>query len=254
MLSYFNAAVNGQWLSEIDENVYVIDIRDHPKEQMESTARTMASGSRFIRQTRKSLSVVISFYITERDPKRRMEILQYVQEWAMSGGRLEVDYRAGQFLNVVCETPPVITSANDWKELLTVTFTALEFPYWIDQSRAEITTTGKSSMRPYGLYNRAPCDVVVTNKGSTPVTDLTVEAGETSISFSDISIPAGGKLELTHSEKGVLAARIGDQSVLSKRTDTSSDDLLVAGGRENAISVWANQPVSAVFKAWGVYL
>ena len=61
MLSYFDAAINGRWLSDVDESVYVIDVKEQSKEQTESVARTMVSGSRFIRKIRHSLSVIISF-------------------------------------------------------------------------------------------------------------------------------------------------------------------------------------------------
>lgn len=254
MLSYFDAAINGRWLSDVDESVYVIDVKEQSKEQTESVARTMVSGSRFIRKIRHSLSVIISFYITEREPQRRADVLQYVQEWALSGNQLEVDYRNGQRLIVVCDNPTALSSANAWTELLTITFSAYEFPYWVDQTGTTVTTSGSGQMRPSGQYQHAPCDVSVTNKGSSAITNMIIRSGETSITFDGISLPAGGKLEIVHSLNGLLSAKIGGQSILANRTDSSSDDLLVSGGRQNDISVSADQAVSAVFVAWGVHL
>lgn len=254
MLTYFDAAIGGEWMSSLDENLLVIDVQESKKKSISTADKPFADGQRFIRSQRKTLSVAVRFVIAHADPSRRAYVLGLVQEWAHKGERLEVNYRENQFLLARCDDPPSLTSANVWTGEMTVVFTAYEFPFWLGHDEAAVTISGSGSISPGGTYDRIPCDVRITNKGSAPVTAVTVSANQTSMSFEGISLPPGAALEITHSEQGILSAKIGEASVLARRTDTSSDDLLVSGGTNNSISVAANGSVTAAFKARGVYL
>lgn len=253
MLTYFDAALNGEWLSALDESIYVLDVRDRAVERVLSSAWEMKNGLRFHRRIRSSLSVTIVFYIATPDPSRRAAVLQDIQAWARKGGTLEVNARTDQTLQVKCESLPLITSASKWTDQLTMTFTAYEFPFWRDRSPATVTISANGSMQPGGAVDDMPCDVKITNTGSAAITSLRVSAGETFLAFEGISLPAGGALDITHDEKGILYARIGDTSVLNARTTDSSDDLFVSGGEKNALSVTANGSITAKFTARGVY-
>lgn len=254
MRSYFDIAVNGEWLSGIDESVYVLDVVENPKENIYSISQTAFNGSRFIRKTRQSLSVTARVFIAQQDPQRRAQVLQFVQGWANCGGRVEVSYRTGQYLTAVCDEPPTLVSANKWTDPLYVVFTAYEFPFWRSEDKTNVSIASTGSIKPGGVSKSMPCDVTITNTGNSEVTQLTVTAGETRLSFANVSLPAGGKLEIMHDESGLLSAKIDDVSILINRTEESSDDLLVSGGVNNSISVSSDGSVSALFKAWGVYL
>lgn len=254
MLTYFDAAIGGEWMSSLDENLLVIDVQESEKKSVSAVDKPLADGQRFIRSQRKTLSVTVRFVIADADPSRRAYVLGLVQAWAHKGGRLEVNYRENQFLMARCDDLPSLASANVWTGEMTVVFTAHEFPFWLSHSETSVSITESGSISPGGVYDRIPCDVKIVNKGSAPVTAVTVSANQTSITFEGISLPPGAALEITHNEQGILSAKIGEASVLARRTETSSDDLLVSGGENNSISVAANSSVTATFKARGVYL
>lgn len=254
MLTYFDAAVNGEWLSGLDENLMVIDVQESEKKSVTTADKPVSNGQRFIRSQRKTLSITVRFVIADADAFRRAYVLQLVQAWAQNGGRVEVNYRENQFLVARCDALPSLASANVWTGEMTVVFTAYEFPFWVGHDEAAVTISGSGSISPGGIYDRIPCDVRITNKGSAPITAVTVSANQTSMTFEGISLPSGASMEITHSEQGILNAKIGDASVLANRTDTSSDDLLVSGGTNNSISVSSDGSVSAAFRARGVYL
>lgn len=253
MLTYFDAALNGEWLSELDESIYVLDIQERAVERVVSSAWEMKNGLRFQRRLRSSQSVTVVFYITTPDPNKRAEVLQDIQAWARKGGLLEVNSRTDQTLQVKCEQLPLVTSASKWTDQLTMTFTAYEFPFWKDRTAASVTITEQGSLLPGGAVDEMPCDAKITNTGTAAVTSLRVSASDTFLAFEGISLPTGGALEITHDEKGILYARIGSQSVLNDRTTDSSDDLLVSGGEKNLLAVESNGSVSARFAVRGVY-
>lgn len=254
MKTYFDIAVNGEWLSAVHESVMVSDARETEKRRTEAAQKPVWFGSRFVRSARESLSVTVSFAIAERDPQRRMEVLKLVQDWAVAGGPVEVSYRNGQQLHAVCDTPPTLASANKWTDALEVVFTAYDVPFWIDtvETRSVITQIG--SIRPGGSPLLGVCDVAVTNTGDQTISHVEIATDSARMVFDGISLPSGGVLEIVHNEKWVLAARIAGRSVLVNRTEQSSDDMYLFCGTTNHISVAANGSVSAVFKARGVYL
>lgn len=254
MKTYFDIAVNGEWLSGVHESVMVSDVHENEVRQTDAAEKPVSFGSRFVRSARKSLSVTVSFAIAERDPQRRMEVLKLVQDWAIAGGAVEVSYRDGQRLYAVCDNPPALASANKWTGLLEAVFTACDVPFWIDTAETRAAITKSGSIHPGGSQLTVVCDAAITNTGSGAISRVEIITDASSVVFDGILLPAGGTLNITHNEKWVLAAKIAGESVLAKRTEQSSDDLYLTGGTKNNISIAADGSVSAVFKARGVYL
>ena len=253
MLTYFDAALNGEWMSSLDESVYVLDVHENAAEKVLSHEWDMRSGSRYGGRFRTSLSVTVLFYIIQPDPYLRAEVLQLVQDWARKGGMLEIGGRSGQTLFVKCENPPLMQSASKWTDVLQLTFTAYEFPFWRGMNSANVTITENGSIYPGGACDEMPVDVTVKNIGKTAVTRVRLSVNESVLEFTGISIPADKTLVVQHDQNGVLSAKIGDESILIRRTDESSDDLLAFGGDENSLSVSSDGSVSARFSVWEVW-
>ena len=257
MIGRYDAAINGTWLSEIGDSVVITDISEREAKTRISTAeKAIGNGLRFIRRQRESLSVSISFVIFEQDVERRKDILMRVQSWAaaVSGSvsRLEINDRRGQYLLVRYAELPAMASAMNYQDEMTVVFTAYELPYWMDQHPSKATITKDGSLFVPGI-GETLVDAEITNTGSGTITSLTVACGETSLSFSGLSLGNGQTLSIAHDELGILSAKIGSTSVLANRTAESDDELVAVCGVYNPISV-SGGTVSAVFKARGVYL
>lgn len=255
MVTRYDAAINGTWLSEVDESVIVTDVQEQAQERISTGERPLRSGLRFIRRKRESLTVSILFVIWEQDVERRKEILQKVLEWiagADGGGYLEVNDRDGQRLYVQVSRTPSLASALRWTDELTLELAAYEQPFWTDSDYVRTSTSSAGSLYVPGA-GETPCEADVTNTGGSAVTYVTISAGDTSMTFSGISLSAGQVLSISYDARGVLSARIGSASVLPMRTESSADDLNVRCGQHNSVSVSANGSVTATFKARGVY-
>lgn len=257
MMTRYDAAVNGVWLSELDflDRLIVKDIQEEAPRNRTTTLRRPASeGLLLSMHKRESLRVAVTFVVWEQDVEMRKELVQRVNEWAMVQEivRLEINDRPGEMLFARALEPAVVPSALRWTEEITIVFTAYEMPFWQDLDPSQITTESNASLYVRGI-GETRCDVYIKNSGSFAVTDVTVSGGDTRIQFQGISLPAGETLAVTHDNRGFISAKIGDTSVLIHRTAESDDDLLLKCGQSNALSVSSDGTVTATFKARGVY-
>ena len=110
--------------------------------------------------------------------------------------------------------------------------------------------SGSGTLIPAGNEKQCTCDASITAAGGT-VNALTVTAGNSSMTFAALGLTAGGTLTIGHDESGFLTLKIGDASVLSKRTAGSADELLVAPGKLNAVSFSADATCTALFASYG---
>ena len=257
MISRYNAAVDGTWLSEISDRVVITDVIEQPAAgRVETAGRAVGNGSRFIRSLRESLSVEIAFVIFEQDVARRKEILSRVQAWAAGEPeqlvRLETNDRPAQFLYARCTELPAADSAMRWLNELRVTFTAFERPYWIGADVETATITSSGSLYVPGT-GRALCEAEIVNAGTGAITTVTVVAADTSITVSGLNLAAGRSLAISYDAYGRIAIKSGNTDALARRTPESSDDLLVTCGKSNDISVSTDGTAKATFKARGMY-
>lgn len=257
MIGYHDAAINGTWISEIDDRIVVVDVLgEEPQNRVLTMQRAHNHGLRYIRTMRESLSATIRFAIWEQDVAIRNDILRRVQQWAAAAMNdvavLEINDRRGQQLYVRASEIPVGGAAK-WSETLDVVFTAFELPYWMD---AEFTTIRVSSKGRFFVpgFGEAFCEAELTNAGSETITTATLSVGDAFITFEAINLEPAGKLVISYDRMGRMSARIGETSILANRTPQSADDLIVLCGAQNTVEVQANGSVSAVFKARGVYM
>ncbi len=245
----FSCALNGVTPESIDPTLRVTDLTELPPKCRIVTAPTGKHGLRLLRRVRESLTVRIFFIIPEYDPARRRALAAKLHAWGENGGLLTVSDRPGQQLRVVCDTLPML-SALCWSDEIRMEFTAYTDPFWefAEATRAEITDAGTLTLP--GSAVECPASVTATNLGNEPLTTITLTCGDTQMTFEDLALAPGETLILQMAD-GLLEAAAADVSILMCRTPESSDLLLAMGGTENAVSVQADQPVQAAFKARG---
>ena len=78
-------------------------------------------------------------------------------------------------------------------------------------------------------------------------------AGQTVLHFSGLALPSGSVLEVGTDEHCVFYARIGNESVLSKRTAESSDELRLEAGKFGKLSVSTDGKAKTRFGVRGYY-
>lgn len=258
MRTRYDAAIDGYFLSWLDPAIYVLDIRESAPAIRRTTANApTGDGQRVLCSQRQYLRVTVDFEIHTQDIRARQEICQRVQAWAQ-GRYLTVNTRERQRLRVLCETQPVVTSALKWTDPLSVTFAAYELPYWEDLQETRVhIPSGQwfTSWHVPGTARATLCEVTVSNVGSSPVTAMTLAAGDSRLIFAGISLPTGGTFALSYSDELTLSARIGETSVLAARTTESDDDLLAPCGQDvTFIAQASGNTLEADFRFRGLYL
>jgi len=242
----FSCALNGVTPESLDPSIRVTDLTELPPRMRVVTAPTLHHGLRLLRRIRESLTVRVSFLITEYDPARRRELLQRLHAWADPGGLLSFSDRPGQQLRVECDTLPTL-NALSWSDEMSLSFTAYAVPFWEMAEEDSVTTAGSTSWTLPGTADECPVAVTVTNKGAAPLTTLHLACDDTRMTFEGLSLPVGGVFTLTQDGTAIID---GTAAFLA-RTDDSSDLLLADCGKPVAVSVSGDQPVQAVFRGRG---
>lgn len=265
MLTRYGVWLDNRGLADIDDTIYIVDISEQEYDQQIIKAESsLGGGTRFIANRRFSLSIEIRFLVRERSIARRQEIVSRIRGWAKAG-YLTTTEKPGKRLYVVCSRYPVATSAQRWTEELTMAFTAYDVPYWEDERALSCTvhsveTTPGASLSHQGsarLFQRgtAPALLNATITANEAITRVRLVGGVSGkyLQFSDLGMKAGDVLTITHDERGILYAKVNGESVLSKRTTASQDDLLVQPG-ENTITLRADGTCTAACEVRGRWL
>ena len=251
MMTRYACRLNGIDLSSIDPAIYVLDVSTvSPVRDLVTTPLAGRSGQRITKRTTNSLSVEVKFEIHEQNTVRRALIAEKVTEWAI----LTTNDRPERRLHVICETLPNF-SALRWTSSLTATFTAFEIPFWESEypRNATVDGNGEAQMIAPGFADDSRVWASVTNAGTGTITSVNLTAGQTALHFSGLVLPSGSVLEVGTDEHGVFYARIGNKSVLSKRTAESSDELRLEAGKFGKLSVSTDGKAKTRFGVRGYY-
>lgn len=255
MTTRYSCAINGMGLQDIDPTIYITDIQETvPRLNAETVANALYDGLHLTRMQRQSLAVSVTFCVREYDTARRKAIAEMACDWAHDGW-LTISDRPGQRLWVVCDKLPVITSALKWTDKLTLGFTAYALPFWQEEFPVSATYTGTN-----GSVNIAPAgnrdcylEAEITATGRT-VNALTLTVNGRTFSFSGLGLAKNQTLSIGYDDEEHLQfMRIGEASVLGKRTAASADDLLLHPRVPNVIAVTSDAGVKALFKARGLW-
>lgn len=230
------AALNGVQLDELDPRIIIKGIEEAAgKETVSSVGVGSADGTRITGKRRDTTEVQVRFGLNIRrdDPQARSELFEIVNGWAAKGGYLTINYKAGRRLYA----DEVVTpgAGDPWKRTdeYTITFRAHAIPYW-QQDPATSVATGNGTSGSGSIYvmgsARTVADVTLENKSGANVASATITVGGSVMRFNDLGLGNGEILRITHDDRGVLQIKIGNRSVMAKRTEDSADDLFVMPG------------------------
>ena len=256
MRSRYLAALDGVELSAIAPEIIVTDItHSAPVREVRTSDIAGRNGKLYTRTITSSTGVIVSFEIHTPDVRRRAAIMEDVQRWAMPGGVLTTSDRPDRVLRVVCESLPTIGSAQKWTGTCSIGFVAYAVPFWEDETPRRVTISGNGSKSLFvpGFAAPASVEASVKNTGSSAISSVKLTAGDTSMTFSGISLSSGQTMTLAHDARGLLTARVSGTSVLDKRTAASSDELELEPGKNAALSVTTNGTSSTTFEVRGRY-
>lgn len=257
MRTRYLVGLDGVELSSIAPEIIVTDITHNaPVREIRASDIAGRNGKLYTRTVTSSTGVTVSFEIHTPDVRRRALIMEDVQRWAMQGGVLTTSDRPDRVLRVVCESLPTVGSAQKWTGVCSIGFVAYAVPFWEDETPRRVSITGNGSKNLFvpGFAAPAGVDATVKNTGSSTISSVTLTAGDTSMTFTGLSLGAGQTMTLAHDARGLLTARIGSTSVLDKRTAASSDELELEPGKNATLSVTTNGTASTTFEVRGRYV
>ena len=253
MISRYEAYMDGQALSHVHPGIQIMDIAhsvSSVRRQMQSIANR--NGMVILSKAQDSTSVEILFALRLYSIQERQAALQKIQQWAQ-GSILETNDREGQRLHVVCDAFPTIQSALGWTDVLSIQLTAYEKPFWENKTPSVLVLNGSDTQgRLFVPGNAGDAFAEVTVTPQQTIHELTVIVADTMIRLEQLSTDQ--VITIGYDEHGYQYIKAGNDSILSKRTAASSDDLIAICGKKNTVSVQADNPVMAKIQVRGLWL
>lgn len=258
MKTRISVSLNGKQLHELDDLIIIQSVNESKPNMTRSTASTTGLNGMFMTSfERQSIDVTVSFSIrTVRDYKKRIEVLDKVNAWAIGGGLLRTNYQDGKVLSVVCDGLAGAANVKEWTGEYDLLFKAYAIPYW-QGSVQSFTWERKNSVSATIKMNGTTKSVMsfeVNNTSKNKVDRVTVSTGQSSITFDGMGLEPGESLVMAYNGRNTQYINIyKSDGTLKKhangcRTKESSDELVVNSGN-NSISI--SCPYSVDFRLYG---
>ena len=262
-MSYYRVYLGGQGLQDLAPGITVTSIQERGAElEIQQSANAKYQGTHVIGMARRSKEILIKLWIKDRTMERRARTMDLILEWASRSGALTVNYRPHQRMNVTCTGYPALGGDWKWVEEAEITFTAHGVPFWEDENltTASLPTAAAAAelaIQPPGTAAECFLRWDLVNSGSGTLTALTLQsAGNGSfIALEGLAIPPAGRVVADYDLNGYLTIKDGSgNSLLNKRTAASYDDVILKQRTGNTIRLTANQPLTGLISARGLYL
>ena len=225
---------------------------DPPAVEITEGERPGRAGTRFVGSRRQSVKIALEVAVRELyDLSRRARAVEALAAWA-SGSVLELSDHPDQRLHVACTAVPALGQVRDYTAVARVELTAYDIPYWEDKRPSTLTlTAGSTGSGSLYVPGTAPSPVNVSvSVVSGTLTELAMDVGGEVITLEDLSVAAGGTVQLTHTAADDLVIRAGSTGIMSARTPDSADDFIPATGYA-AVSYTADTDVAITFSVHG---
>lgn len=253
MITRYEAIIDGIALSSINPDIIIHDINPVIGEYSYKT-NTIAkrAGGLLTNEVLGSASVVISFEIHNYSIQKRQQICQDIIQWAR-GSVLETNDRKGQFLRGKCVSFPYVNSALEWTQIMTLTFSAFEQPYWQEKAESVLElsgTTNEGTLFVPGNAENTLVEAVITPVST--MANITINVGDTTMTLTGCGATTANPVVISYDSKRFLSINVGSTSILDKRT--GDDDLLAVCGQDNEISYTASANVGVEIRARGLWM
>ncbi|MDO4483595.1 MAG: hypothetical protein Q4C54_03925 [Clostridia bacterium] len=257
MESVCRVALNGIDLTDLDRDITIRDVAEHPPVMRNAVYPLAGGGSVMTGQKRESLTVEVLVDIAGRSPLHRQLLMDKLAGWCGSG-RLTLSSRPDRYLQVVCEEGPVPGSHRRWTDPVRLRFTAFAVPYW-QHMTAACASSPNAKQHTLSLPVGGTADKTVLEADITFAQSPEKIILRTEFSFMELTapdIPAGGMLTIRQDAWGrtvISAEKSGETtSRMACRTIASSDRLEIACGRTNIIRLESDRDIAVTIRARGL--
>lgn len=255
MMSRYHVWLNDIELTAINPDLYVADIAYQAAVPVVTLLGHGGADGQYsadagrIENNKVTVNFSARFYSTAD----RQHVIQDINNWAARGGWLKTSDRPGQRLFVRCTRYASVLSAMRWTEVLSVEFAAYDWPYWQDETGNTLTVEQGKSGYLY-LAGVRPAGIEATVTATEAISTCTLVCGDTTLTLSGISLPAGGTLKVDYTDDHhIQRIACNGISALDSRTAASDDELTGQPGR-NLVRFTADGAGTCEFCAKGVYV
>lgn len=259
MISRYSVWLNDVSLAEISPSIYVSDIGYQAASVARNTSRLAATDGEYSGNSEYFApnKITVSFVVREYNTQRRQEVIQNVIAWAANVGWLKTSDRFGQKIYVKMSRLPIVTSVMSWLDVLSVEFTAFDYPFWQDENALSITLNQGENGEIWVNGEHSTC-VEVEATAQANITTMSFVCNGKSIVLEGLTLENGDKVKIMYTDEHHIQRIFkGDSftvsnSLLDKRTPTSVDDLIANVGN-NTFSFAADGDASCVYYIKGVH-
>lgn len=233
----FACALNGVELNDVDERIYIEDIREETTYTNETAKRAGYGIFPLSAPEPDSMQIRVTLHIKAKDLTERMSVLQEILGWATQGWFTR-SQRPFQRIYVYCTKPPTVTSERSTR--FEITFTAMGEACWQDTAPVTVSVTtaaasGTKTITPLGTRDCFLEAEITPSSGTLTSVSLTV--GTQFITLDGLSVAGGTTLKLYYDELHLLRMEAGGVSVADKRTAASSDHIRLKPRTAQSVAV-----------------
>lgn len=258
MIGRYRISLNGVEMDSLDEErLLILDISYSDADATLMTNRTAnLDGYDFGSPYLEKRTVTVTFELHEYDTVQRNALCQLVNSWAKAGGILRTSDREGQQLrDVRCEQFASVASVRNWTDPFTLVFSTTYNPYWQSEDVKTLAVAGtyaSGALTVDGNVSESLINVDIT--ANDPVNALQIAVGSSTLKLTNLSLENNGKLIIDYFKGRYLRIRQNGTSVLNKLNPSSSDVLSIPCGSTKTVTISANNRVTAIFTARGLWL
>lgn len=254
MRTDITCTLNGAGLTDLDSRIYIDDITEEVAVSPETIQRAHYGLFLLKEPGRESVTVKVKFMIKEKDRTNRMGVIQAIRGWARAGW-FTMNTRPGQQLYVFCTKPPALETF-DWKGRMEIEFTAYGEAFWQDVTPVQVSSSSAVSsatvsITPSGTQECFLEAEIAPSSGT--LASVSITAGGRTIALTGLSVTQSAPLLIYYDELHILHIESGGTSLLSKRSADSADDILLAAGQSNSVSLTFGRACTYTIKARGLW-
>lgn len=225
-----DASIGTASLRAADSHIYVTNISQEVRTQATFSENIGRDGRRRGRVRREVIRVTITFRVWDFDSVTAREaVLEKANAWAQDGF-LSVSTKPGRRMAVQCVGRAAASDPRNYAEDYQLIFESSQSPFWEDSEATTFTLSGTSatsSITVPGTHEAIFEATIAHSSGS--LATLTLEVGDTKMSFSGLSVAAGTNLYIRHDDAGRLKIYSGASTTKYHCRSADSDDELIAG-------------------------
>ena len=248
-------ALGGVQLDELDASIVIRSVDPGITRENVSTVNRMGgSGQRVTSRHWEAIEANVGFAIDlpKTMPEERRAVYEKAMAWAARKGWLALGHMTGKRLYVDQVIYPSSGDPRAWTDEFTLTFRALNVPFWQDEAETSATARVSSGQILLEVPGNAETvlDITAENISGMTIPDFKVAAGKSSIELKGVNLGGSETLTIRHGTDGLLQMKAGSRNVYSLYT--GSDDLFVSPGniRVNITSKRAVKVTASCFGRW----